>query len=227
MIDLHSHLLPGLDDGPEEVSETLEIIKEMSFFGYVEIIPTPHKFHSLFNPDPNTVTERISSLNKTMVRRFSFEYMCNIPQIKALTDHREFSRTRTGYKVIMVEFSSPLVSKKEIDSSVFSLNAGGFIPLLAHIERYLKEDNFWIELRKKYKVFFQSSVRTLAKSSFNIKRRQVIRFLEKGIIDNLGTDLHRATQLESVEKGLTFFTNNFSGIGKDLFSDKFLFEAGE
>ena len=223
MIDLHSHLLPGLDDGPEEVSETLEIIKEMSSFGYIEIVPTPHKFHTLFNPDPNIVMGRISALNKTMIRRFSFEYMCNIPQIKALTDHREFSRTSNGYKVIMVEYS-PFVGKSEIEKSVFSLNAGGFIPLLAHIERYLKDDEFWLELRKKYKVFFQSSVRTLAKPSFHIKKKQVIRFLEKGMIDNLGTDLHRASQLESVDKGLTFLKNNFSGYGKDLFSDKFLFE---
>lgn len=224
MIDLHSHLLPGLDDGPEEVSETLEIIKEMSSFGYIEIIPTPHKFHALYNPDPNIVMGCISALNKTMVRRFSFEYMCNIPRIKALADHREFSRTKEGYKVIMVEFHSPLVSKSEIENSVFSLNAGGFIPLLAHIERYLKDDDFWFGIKKKYKVFFQSSVRTLAKPSFHIKRKQVIRFLEKGIIDNLGTDLHRASQLEQVEKGLNFFSNNFSGLDKDLFSDKFLFE---
>ena len=223
MIDLHSHLLPGLDDGPEEVSETLEIIKEMSFFGYIEIVPTPHKFHALFNPDPNIVMGRISALGKTMVRRFSFEYVCNIPKIKALSDHREFSRTKDGYKIIMVEFQ-PLVGKKEIENSVFSLNAAGFIPLLAHIERYLKDDEFWLELKKKYKVFFQSSVRTLAKASFHIKKKQVIRFLEKGIIDNLGTDLHRASQLESVDKGLTFLKNNFSGYGKDLFSDKFLFE---
>ena len=223
MIDLHSHLLPGLDDGPEEVSETLEIIKVMSSFGYIEIIPTPHKFHTLFNPDPNIVMGRISALNKTMVRRFSFEYMCNIHRIKELTDHREFSRTRDGYKVIMVEYS-PFVGKSEIEKSVFSLNAGGFIPLLAHIERYLKDDEFWLELKKKYKVFFQSSVRTLAKASFHIKKKQVIRFLEKEIIDNLGTDLHRASQLESVDKGLTFLKNNFSGYGKDLFSDKFLFE---
>ncbi len=223
MIDLHSHLLPGLDDGPEEISETLEIIKEMSFLGYIEIVPTPHKFHALYNPDPNIVMGRISALNKTMVRRFSFEYMCNIPKIQALSDHREFSRTKNGYKIIMVEFS-PFVSKKEIETSVFSLNAGGFIPLLAHIERYLKDDEFWLELKKKYKVFFQSSVRTLAKASFHIKKKQVIRFLEKEIIDNLGTDLHRASQLESVDKGLTFLKNNFSGYGKDLFSDKFLFE---
>lgn len=223
MIDLHSHLLPGLDDGPEEISETLEIIKEMSSFGYIEIVPTPHKFHALFNPDPNIVMGRISALNKTMVRRFSFEYMCNIPKIKALSDHREFSRTKNGYKIIMVEFS-PFVSKKEIETSVFSLNAGGFIPLLAHIERYLKDDEFWLELKKRNKVFFQSSVRTLAKASFHIKKKQVIRFLEKEIIDNLGTDLHRASQLESVDKGLTFLKNNFSGYGKDLFSDKFLFE---
>ena len=223
MIDLHSHLLPGLDDGPEEISETLEIIKEMSSLGYIEIVPTPHKFHALFNPDPNIVMGRISALNKTMVRRFSFEYMCNIPKIKAFSDHREFSRTKNGYKIIMVEFS-PFVGKKEIETSVFSLNAGGFIPLLAHIERYLKDDEFWLELKKKYKVFFQSSVRTLAKASFHIKKKQVIRFLEKEIIDNLGTDLHRASQLESVDKGLTFLKNNFSGYGKDLFSDKFLFE---
>jgi len=223
MIDLHSHLLPGLDDGPEEVSETLEIIKEMSSFGYIEIVPTPHKFHTLFNPDPNIVMGRISAINKTMVRRFSFEYMCNLQKIKALSDHREFSRTKNGYKIIMVEFS-PFVGKKEIENSVFSLNAGGFIPLLAHIERYLKDDEFWLELKKKYKVFFQSSVRTLAKASFHIKKKQVIRFLEKEIIDNLGTDLHRASQLESVDKGLTFLKNNFSGYGKDLFSDKFLFE---
>lgn len=223
MIDLHSHLLPGLDDGPEDVSETLEIIKEMSFFGYIEIVPTPHKFHALFNPDPNIVMGRISALGKTMVRRFSFEYVCNIPKIKALSDHREFSRTKDGYKIIMVEFQ-PLVGKKEIENSVFSLNAAGFIPLLAHIERYLKDDEFWLELKKKYKVFFQSSVRTLAKASFHIKKKQVIRFLEKEIIDNLGTDLHRASQLESVDKGLTFLKNNFQGYGKDLFSDKFLFE---
>ena len=124
----------------------------------------------------------------------------------------------------MVEFHSPLVSKSEIEKSVFSLNAGGFIPLLAHIERYLKDDDFWLELRKKYKVFFQSSVRTLSKAAFHPKKKQVIRFLEKGLIDNLGTDLHRASQLEMVEKGLTFFRNNFSGLNKDLFSDKFLFE---
>ena len=223
MIDLHSHLLPGLDDGPEEVSETLEIIKEMSSLGYIEIIPTPHKFHALYNPDPNIVMGRISAIGKTMVRHFSFEYMCNIPKIKELSDHREFSRTKNGYKIIMVEFS-PFVGKKEIEASVFSLNAGGFIPLLAHIERYLKDDEFWLELKKKYKVFFQSSVRTLAKASFHIKKKQVIRFLEKEIIDNLGTDLHRASQLESVDKGLTFLKNNFSGYGKDLFSDKFLFE---
>lgn len=223
MIDLHSHLLPGLDDGPEEVSETLEIIKEMSSLGYIEIVPTPHKFHALYNPDPNIVMGRIAALKKTMVKRFSFEYMCNIPKIKELSDHREFSRTKNGYKIIMVEFS-PFVGKKEIENSVFSLNAGGFIPLLAHIERYLKDDEFWLDLRKKYKVFFQSSVRTLAKPSFHIKKKQVIRFLEKGLIDNLGTDLHRTTQLEKVEKGLTFFRNNFSGLGKDLFSDKFLFE---
>ncbi|MBP7432825.1 hypothetical protein KA996_04685 [bacterium] len=221
MIDLHSHLLSGLDDGPESVDDSLEIIKYLSSFGFTELVPTPHKFHALFNPVASEVIEKIGNLKRSMVKRFSFEYNCNLQSIKDLEDHHEICRTSDDRKVILVEFASGVVRRSEIENSVQSLNFAGFVPLMAHIERYFKKDEFWIELKKKYSVLFQGSIRTFAKPNFNIKKKQLIRLMELDLIDNLATDIHKVSQLVKIEKGLDFIHKAFRNYEKDLFTDKF------
>jgi len=221
MIDLHSHLLFGLDDGPESVDESLEIIKYLSSFGFTELVPTPHKFHSLFNPGSAEVAEKIYDLKRSIVKRFSFEYNCIVNSIKELTDHHEICRTSDGSKVILVEYASGIVRRSDIEKSVQSLNNAGFVPLMAHIERYFKKDEFWIELKKKYKVFYQGSIRTLAKPNFNIKKKQLVRLMNSDMIDNLATDIHKASQLVKIEKGLDFIHKVFRNYEKNLFTDKF------
>ena len=221
MIDLHSHLLSGLDDGPESVGDSLEIIKYLSSFGFTELIPTPHKFHSLFNPKAAEVIEKIENLKRSIIKRFSFEYNCNVQAIKELDEHHEICTTASGSKVILVEYASGFVRRNDIENSVQSLNNAGFVPLMAHIERYFKNDEFWIELKKKYKVFYQGSIRTLAKPNFNIKKKQLIRLMELDLIDNLATDIHKVSQLVKIEKGLDFIHKAFRNYEKDLFTDKF------
>jgi len=221
MIDIHSHVLPGLDNGPSDIKETYEIIRELSFLGYIELVPTPHFFNTFFRSiTPEAVRERISEVKKDIIKRFSFEYVCDIAKIRKLKNFYEFSSTEEGNRVILVEYS-PFVSDSEIKSSIFSLNANGFKPVLAHIERYQKDDEFWINLKKTHKLFYQIGLKTLAKSAFRSKKQQAVRLLEKGIIDNLATDIHSISQLEKVEKGLEFFRKNFNGYEKDLFTDKF------
>lgn len=220
MIDLHSHLLFGLDDGPDGIDESLEIIKHLSSFGFLELIPTPHKFHKLFNPGAGDVAGKIDEIKKSIIKRFSFEYNCIVSSIKELENHHEICTTADGNKVILIEFASGIVRRSEIEKSVQSLNAAGFVPLLAHIERYFKKDEFWIALKQRSRVFYQGSIGVFSKSSFNIKKRQLLRLMEMDLIDNLSTDIHRVTQLVKIEKGLDFIHKTFKNYEKDLFTDK-------
>lgn len=223
MIDLHSHLLFGLDDGPESPAESYEIIKHLSSFGFTELVPTPHKFHLLFNPTAGEVIEKISSLKRSIVKRFTFEYMCKVDDILGLENHYEIGLTDKNEKIILIEFASSVISKELIFKKLFKLNSAGIVPLIAHVERYRKSDDFWIECRKKHRVFFQGCIKTLAKPSYDGRKKQLIRLFDIDLIDNMATDIHRAKHLPKVEKGLDFIMKKFGSQSRKFFVDTFSF----
>ena len=221
MIDLHSHLLYGLDDGPDSPEDSYELIRHLSSFGFTELVPTPHKFHMLFNPSPGDVIEKINSLKRSIIKRFTFEYMCKVESILKLDNKHEIGVTEKGEKVILIEFPSSVTSKDEIKRSISKLNNAGIVPLIAHIERYRKSDEFWVQCKKTYRVLLQGCIKTLAKSSYDGKKKQMVRLLEKDMIDNMATDIHKVSQLSKVEKGLDFINKNFACKSSKLFVDKF------
>jgi protein-tyrosine phosphatase len=221
MIDLHSHLLHGLDDGPDRIEETLEIIRHLSSFGFTELVPAPHKFHILFNPSSAQVAQKISEIKRSIVKRFTFEYFCNVPLIKQLDNHHEICVTSDGMKVILVEFPVVVLKKEDVEKSLFLLNSAGFAPLIAHVERYGKDDIFWSDVKKKYKVFIQGGVKAFAKPFYDNSRRQLIRLMDAGIIDNLATDIHSSSQLLKVEKAINFIVKEYRVDFRRFFTDSF------
>jgi len=221
MIDLHSHLLYGLDDGPETPEDSYEIIRHMSSFGFTELVPTPHKFHMLFDPSPGDVVEKISSLKRSIIKRFTFEYMSKAELIIGLENKHEIGMTEKGEKIVLVEFPSSVTSKDEIKKCIFKLNAASIVPLIAHIERYRKSDNFWKECRSSCKVLLQGCIKTLAKPSYDRRKKQIVRLLDENMIDNMASDIHKVSQLSKVEKGLDFINKNFGEKVRRLFSDEF------
>ncbi|WP_255763369.1 CpsB/CapC family capsule biosynthesis tyrosine phosphatase [Fulvivirga maritima] len=64
--DLHSHLLPQLDDGVESFSESLEIIKGLKSLGYSKIITTPHVMYDFYDNTPETILEKYNALLKAL-----------------------------------------------------------------------------------------------------------------------------------------------------------------
>jgi protein-tyrosine phosphatase len=220
MIDIHSHLLYGLDDGPESIEETFEIIRHLSSFGFTELIPTPHKFHLLFNPTPAQVAVKIQEIKRSIIKRFSFEYFCNIPQIKDAGDHYEISLTSDDKKVILIEFPA-MVRKESVESKISALNQIGFVPIIAHIERYGKSDQFWLELKNRYRIYLQGGLKAFAKPFYDNSRKQLIRMINSGLIENLATDIHSASQLPKVEKAIDFIMKEYRGEYKRFFVDSF------
>jgi len=222
MIDLHSHILFNLDDGIKTKEKMFESIKFLSSLGYMEIIPTPHKYHILFNPKLEDVKERISYIKSSMIKRFSFEYAFST--VLADKNNNEIVPlyvSPSGWKVIMIEFLPFMYRKNAIEKAVYLLNSKGISPLIAHIERYGMTEKFWVELKEKYSVFLQVGLKTFAKTFFDAKKKHAIKLLELGIIDNASTDLHSTEQFKLVEKGLDFILKKFPNLKEQLFSISF------
>ncbi len=221
MIDIHSHLLHGIDDGPDNIDDSLEIIRHLSSFGFTQLIPTPHKFHILFDPTPAEVNAKVMELKRSIIKRFSFEYFCNVPQIKKVEDHYELSVIKDGKKVILVEFPAMVLRKDFVEDKISALNQAGFVPLIAHIERYGKSDEFWAELKGKYQLYLQGGIKAFARPFYDNSKKQLMRMIRAGLIDNLATDIHSVSQLPKVEKAIDFIMKEYRGEYKKFFADSF------
>jgi len=221
MIDVHSHILHQLDDGPDSVEESRACLSILADMGFTEIIPTPHRFHMLYNPSPDEVSDRISEIKSSLIQRFSFEYLFSTEVTETRGDINELTVTPKGWKVLLIEFLPLMSRKSDIEQALFTLNMHGIAPLIAHIERYGLTDEFWKEIKKRYAVFYQVSLKTLSARFFDAKRNQIIRLLDLGLIDNAATDLHRLAKIEQIEQGLEFLRKKFPSQIERLFSLSF------
>lgn len=218
MIDLHSHVLPNIDDGPKTPEESVECIKALGSLGFTELIPTPHRYHIFYNPKEKDIRKSIAELDSPLIKRFSFEYTYNEGIIKKTKNLHELYVSPKNRRIILVEFHPFRAGKKDIEKAVFSLNAMNVHPLLAHVERYGHPDEFWKNLREKYRVFLQIGLKSFSSSIFNSNRHQMMRLLGKGIVDNAATDLHNIKQLLNVEKALKIISEKFPDRKSRLFS---------
>ena len=75
-IDIHSHILPGIDDGAKNIEESLILISEMKKLGFSKIFGTPHTYPGLYNNTNQTIFESYSKItNSTVNIEYASEYM--------------------------------------------------------------------------------------------------------------------------------------------------------
>jgi tyrosine-protein phosphatase YwqE len=194
-IDLHSHLLPGIDDGVDTIEESIKIIKKFKSLGYTKLITTPHIISDSY---PNT-KEIIQSKLQEVQQAIKNE---NIDiEIEAGAEHyidMSFLKDLEEDKVVpfankYILFETSYVSKPIIfEQAIFDIQAKGYIPVLAHPERYrYMHEN--IEHYKKLKnigVLFQMNIKSLRDIS-NPLYKVSLQLMKSGLIDFIGSDVHR------------------------------------
>ncbi len=207
MIDIHSHILWNVDDGCESLEETQAVLEQLRTMGFTKIIPTPHRFHPLYNPSVTTVKERIRSLQSEMIDTFSFEYMYSsvIPEEKQLF---EFGITSFGSRIILLEFVPMLIRPHDIEEILFLMERKSIFPILAHIERYLLPLSFWEGIKSRYSVWLQGGLKSLGKGPFDSGKRNLSQLLKAGLIDNLATDIHSSAQLSLIDKAFNYLESS-------------------
>lgn len=199
-IDIHSHLLPGIDDGAKNFEDTLQLTKELRSFGISEFITTPHSMqHFWANSSEQIIaneTATLIDLKKNQINtpfRAAAEYMMDERFIK-LFQSKDILTLKDNYVLVEISYTNPPI---QLYSIIFDLRVAGYIPILAHPERYIfyhYNFNEYLKL-KKAGCFFQlnllSVVEYYGKSIAGIAEK----LLQKGLYDFVGSDVHHENHI--------------------------------
>ncbi|HFU76451.1 MAG TPA: capsular biosynthesis protein [Arcobacter sp.] len=205
-VDLHSHLLPKIDDGAQSLTESLELIKKFQLLGYTKLITTPHIISDFYQNNQEIITEKLHLVQNALKEEkiniqleAGAEYYVDMSFLELIEDNNLV--TFMGHYVL---FETSYTSKPIILEEVInSLIKRGYIPVLAHPERYqyLHSD---IEQYKRLKacgVLFQLNAKSLynrASPSYKIASK----LISSGLIDFIGSDAHRMRDVDKLESFL-------------------------
>jgi len=206
-VDIHSHLLPNIDDGVKTLEESISIIKKFKCLGYSKLITTPHIFSDLY---PNTkeiieeklkiVKTRLEEEEITMNLEASAEYYLDMEFLNIIEDDNLLPFNNN-----YILFETPCSSKLIIlEPAIQALLSNGYIPVLAHPERYhyLYGDNLEkYRALKRIGVLFQINLKSLQSQSKSI-RTIASKLIKAKLVDFIGSDVHRMSDIMKVEKVL-------------------------
>lgn len=193
--DVHTHLLPGVDDGVRDFETALSCINEMKRNGINKIYITPHFQTHRFKNDEDDIKYRFDELQKQLG-----EYVSDIELQLAgeyLIDSGFEERLKTknllaiNDKYLLVEFSfnQSMLGMEEL---FFDIQMKGYEVILAHPERYhyLNQDSKLLNNLKEQGIYFQSNIMSFGGFYGSESMKRAYQYVDKGWINFLGTDIH-------------------------------------
>jgi protein-tyrosine phosphatase len=138
--DLHSHLLPNLDDGVKNLEQSLDAIKSFQDIGFKKAITTPHIMSDTYRNSPETILPRLKELKQALTNQninFEIEAAAEYYFDESLMDlvSQKKPVLTFGKKYFLFEtntFSEPMM----LNDFIFQLKVQGYQPVMAHPERY-------------------------------------------------------------------------------------------
>lgn len=203
-VDMHSHILPGIDDGAATVEDSLTLIKGMIKMGYEGLIATPHTMSDLYPNTPQSIHSAFEKLQKEMKRHginipisYASEYLIDehFPQ-KIQEGLLSF-----GYNLVLIETMFSLLPPN-IEDVLFSLRTNRYKPVFAHPERYHYMDDDLKQLKpfQKHGCYIQPNILSFTGYYGSREKHLAHKLLDAGIIDFLGSDIHHIRHLNVISK---------------------------
>lgn len=203
--DMHSHLLPGIDDGAPDVETSVQLLKGMMSLGFKKFITTPHIYPDLYPNTPETIETAYQLLKNKIEEekldvdlRYAAEYFIDDFFRERMQKGQKLLPIHENWVLLEVSFISP---PPELNHVLFDLVTGGYQPIIAHPERY----SFYHRDREVYHRFRDQGcflqINLLSLIGYYGRPAQDIAFylLDEELVDLVGTDLHHERHLESLQ----------------------------
>ena len=207
-VDIHSHLLPGIDDGSKSIEESVELISKLKKLGYRKLIVTPHIMTDMFPNTPEIINEKLTSLrlalnaaNIDIQIEASAEYFLDY-NFEELFKTKKIIPFSNKYILFELSYFNP---PENLEAMLFAMQIEGYKPILAHPERYPYWSNNFAQYQKlkDREVLFQLNMISLTGSYSVPTMKLAEKFIENDMIEFVGTDMHNLNYYLELEKAGT------------------------
>lgn len=204
-VDMHSHILPGIDDGAANVQDSLQLIDGLIGLGYKKLIATPHIMSDHHPNTPQTISRAKALLQQTLDEKgyeipisYAAEYMLD-ENFLNLVESGEL--LTLGSRCILVEtmfYDAP----PNLANILFELQTRELKPILAHPERYhyLDKKLSKLDIWKDRNCFFQPNALSFTGYYGRQEQENALRLLDAGMVDFIGTDMHHTRHLKNCQR---------------------------
>lgn len=193
LIDIHAHILYGVDDGARTLEESCELVKRAAELGFGAIVATPHYSRRRGTSGYVEAFEQLKTAVNEQVPGFRLFLGQETYYHEELTERLRSGNALTinGTDYVLVEFDTD-ISFQAMNRAIHSFMASGYLPILAHIERYccLRENENLNELHRDG-CLLQMNYESLSGFWFTPNVRWCRKQVKKGWIHFLATDMHR------------------------------------
>lgn len=203
-LDLHSHLIPGIDDGVETIEQSLEMLVKMQNLGFKKAITTPHVMWDCYKNTPEIILHgladvRLAAKNAGLHIEVAAaaEYFIDEHFVEMLSNGGQILTLPGNRVLVELPYSTPLMNTSE---TLFYIIEKGYRPVLAHPERY----TYFYSDPSIYKKLcdqgceLQVNILSLGNYYGDNVHKMAITLLKQGLITFLGTDSHREQHLDLI-----------------------------
>lgn len=203
--DMHSHLIPAVDDGATDVDNSIELISGLRDLGFQKFVTTPHILWDIFKNNAQTITPRYNELKAGLAESkidvpitFAAEYFLDYHVDELIEDEKPLLTIKDNWVLVEFSFVSAPLDLKE---KLFKVQMAGYQPIIAHPERYTyfgKSREMYDELREAG-YFFQINLLSLAGYYGKIPQDIGNMLVKNKYVDFLGSDLHHFRHLAALQ----------------------------
>lgn len=208
---MHSHLLPGLDDGATTLEESMQLLEALYSLGFRKLCMTPHIMGDFYKNTPVAIKAKLKELQEVVSARgiemelsCAAEYYLDEWFLEKIEQGEELLSFGGDRKFLLVE-TSYMNEPAHLRQIIFAIQTAGYTPVLAHPERYTY---FYgrlerlLELRETG-ILFQININSIAGYYSKPAKEMARQLIERKAVEFLGTDTHAMKHIQVLQRAVT------------------------
>lgn len=208
MIDVHSHIIPSIDDGSSSFEESYKMIEKAKEAGFTDIIATSHYIEEYYEVDSLKRHSVVEAMNKVIQEKglnikihTGSEIFVTQDIVKLIKEKKATTLADSKYILFELPMNSMI---NYLDNVIFEIKSNGLIPVIAHPERYSyvqNDPNFVYNLIKNG-VLFQANYASITGYYGKSAKKVLTKMLKADMIHFLGSDSHNSKKYDNINESI-------------------------